>query len=234
MKKWITLSAIVCVLSSCHKENTACTGTAEKNFTVSHFSRLTAGETFTVTVNRGSHYGVYARGCASDLADLSISVDSSQLLNINYSNYKASRNPVHFIITVPQLTAVQLSGAAKGNLNGFTDQLSVIRTVLTGIASCNLNGAPIITQVELSGNSDFTVTGHTENLYGNISGNATLHGYTAPAIEVDIDVSGNATAYVAPLNKLFAAASGESRVYYKGDPAGKLLETSGNAKIIRE
>ncbi len=234
MKKWITLSLFAFVLASCHKETKPCPGATDKNFAVANFNKVSAGETFTVTVSRGSNYGVLAQGCADDLADLDVSVDNNHLLNINYSNYRSQRNRVDFTITLPTLTAVQLSGASKGTVNGFKDQLSSIRTVLSGNAHCTLNGAPIIAQLELSGNADFMVTGTTENLYGNLSGNAALHAYEVAALEVDIDASGNATAYVAPTSKLFAAASGNSRIYYKGNPAGKLLETTGNGKIIKE
>src|SRR5689334_267550 len=127
MKKWITLFLFAFALASCHKDSKTCPGAADKNFAVANFNKLSASETFTVTVSRGSNYGVLAQGCADDLADLNVSVDNNQLLNINYSNYKPQRNRVDFTITLPILTAVHLAGESKGTVNGFKDQLSSIR-----------------------------------------------------------------------------------------------------------
>ncbi len=234
MKKWIAISAMAFVFVSCNREKTACPGPADKNFPVTGFSKVAAGETFTLTLSRGSGYSVYASGCADDLADLDLSVGNGQVLNIGYNHFKRNRHRVDLNITLPILTAVNLSGEAKGNISGFKDQGSVIRSVLSGNAACTLNGAAVVSQVDLSGNADLIIKGAAENLYGSISGNAILHAYENNSLEVDIDVAGNGTAYVTPLEKIFGEVSGNSRIYYRGNPRLKNFVTSGNGKVFNE
>ncbi|RYG23706.1 MAG: DUF2807 domain-containing protein, partial [Chitinophagaceae bacterium] len=144
------------------------------------------------------------------------------------------RYRIDFTITLPTLVAVHLSGAAKGTVSGFQGQNSVIRTMLSGASECTLDGAGINVQVDISGASKLTASGTTDNLYGTISGASFLLAYGVAADEVDIAVSGSSKAYVAPVNSFFAEASGNSRIYYKGDPFTKHFETSGNAQIIKE
>jgi Putative auto-transporter adhesin, head GIN domain len=234
MKKWMAISAMALVLVSCEREKTACPAPSDKNFAVTGFSKVAAGETFTVTLSRGSGYSVYAKGCANDLADLDLSVGTGETLNIGYTHFKRNRHRVDLSITLPKLVAVNLSGEARGTVNGFKDQPNVIRSVLSGNASCTLNGAPLVSQVELSGNTDLTITGATENLYGNINGNAILYAYGVNAIEVDISASGNGMAYVAPLEKIFGEVSGNGRIYYRGTPRQTNFTSSGNGKIFNE
>ena len=222
------------IFTSCEKEKRECSGTIEKEFALTGFSRITAGETFTINIEKGSNYSIKATGCANEIADLDLSVGNGQTLNIQYKKHIYDRNKVSFTITLPVLVATNISGAAKVNITGFSGQSSVIRNVLSGSAECTLNGTGIVTQMDLSGAAKLTVTGDTENLYGNLSGSARLDAYGLLSNEVDISTSGTAKAYVFPQKKLFVSASGASYVYYKGNPATKNFETSGTSKVIQE
>jgi len=234
MKKWILFSALALVLASCEKEKKECPGASEKNFTFTGFTRINAGETFTVTITKGSDFSIKATGCTDDLADLDLSVGTGGILDLKYSNYKKNRYRVDFMITLPVLTAVHLNGAAKGTINGFGGQPIVVRNILSGASECTMTGTAINAQIELSGTSVLHLTGNTESLYGNISGNSQLNSYGTAATEVDISVSGTAKAFVKPVESFFAEASGESRVYYRGNPPVTNFVTSGNGRIIRD
>jgi hypothetical protein len=61
-----------------------------------------------------------------------------------------------------------------------------------------------------------------------------MEAYGVTATEVDISATGNSKAYVSPLHVFFAEATGNSHVYYKGNPGTTHFETSGNGKIIKE
>ena len=187
-----------------------------------------------MTITKGPEFSIKASGCARDLADLDVSVLPGQFLEAKFKNSRQDRYRVDFTITLPSLVGVHLSGAARGTVSGFQGQNTVIRATLSGASECTMAGAGINLQVDISGASKLTASGSTDNLYGAVSGASSLLAYGVAADEVDISVSGNSKAYVSPVNSFFAEASGNSRIYYKGDPVAKHFETSGNAQIIKE
>ncbi|MGZ8552520.1 MAG: GIN domain-containing protein [Chitinophagaceae bacterium] len=234
MKNFILYAVLALVFFSCEKEKRDCPGSTEQSFSLTGFTKIYAGDANTVTITRGDAFSIKAKGCASDLADLDLSIDADHILAIEFKNYEKNRYRVDFIITVPTLISVNLSGAAKGNISGFQGQNSVIRTVLSGASECVLNGAGVNVAVDISGASKLIASGSTESLYGTISGASSLEAYGISSTEVDISVSGNSKAYVLPVHTLFVEASGNSRVYYKGNPVTTHFETSGNGKVIHE
>lgn len=225
---------IAFVLASCEKEKRECPGAVEKTLTQSGFERIKAGDDFTFAITKGTAYSIKAAGCQNDLDDLNLVLSAGNTLEIDFKNYRSRRYKVDFIITLPVINSLILSGNAEANLAGFQDQPSVIRTILSGNAKATVNGTAVNAHVELSGNSMLSLSGSTLSLYGGISGNATLNAYPVTATEVDILTSGNARAFVNPVEQLFVSASGQSIVHYKGEPLHKSIETSGNGKVIKE
>ncbi len=228
------LLGISLTIAACNKEKRECPGAIEKSYDLTGFHRISIGDANTVTVTKGTDFSIRAKGCADDLADLDMKVTANAALEIKFRNQRNNRNRVDFIITMPLLTNLHLSGASKGDVNGFQGQNSVIRTVLSGASECRLDGLGVNLAVEISGASKLIAIGATENLYGSISGASSLDSYGVTADEVDIMVSGSSKAWVKPVNSFFADASGDSRIYYKGNPTVKHFETSGNGRIIQE
>ena len=234
MKNVVLFVYVALLFTSCNKEKQECPGSSEKTFAISGFTKINAGDAHQITIAKGNEFSIKANGCTGDLNDLELTVDGNHILDIRYKNYKQNRYRVDFLITMPQLIAANLSGAAKGTIHGFGGQNSVIRTVLSGASECTVTGTGINAAIDLSGASRLFLSGHTESLYGNISGASLLEAYDVAATEVDISVSGSSKAYVRPLEVFFAEATGSSHIYYKGNPVTKHFETSGNGRIIQE
>lgn len=235
MKKIILLAGLTAVLlTACDKEKRECPGAAEKTFVLDGFTKIKAGETFKITVVKGDVFSIKANGCTNDLADLEVAVLTGGFLDIKYKTFRRDRYRVDFTITMPTLTGIHLSGAAEGTVAGFAGQNAVTRYVLSGNAITVATGSAINAQVDLSGTSSLVINGNTESLYGNISGNARLNAYDLSATEVDISVSGTSKAWVKPVQAIYAEASGEARVYYRGNPPTTAFSTSGNGRIIKE
>jgi hypothetical protein len=234
MKKIILLAGLISLLISCSKEKRECPGSTQKTYDLTGFTKVKIGDANNVTIRKGTGFSIVAKGCATDLADLDLTILPGQILEAKFKNSRNDRYRVDFTITLPTLVAIHLSGAAKGEVSGFQDQNTVIRTQLSGASECKLDGTGINLQFDLSGASTLTASGNTLNLYGSVSGASTLSAYGVEADEVDIIVSGASKAWVAPVNSFFVEASGASRVYYKGDPVTKHFETSGNAQVIKE
>lgn len=235
MKNWILLPILfLVVLASCDKETVECPGSTEKTFAHTGFTKIKAGDNLNITINKGEAFSIKASGCVNDLDDLDISPENGGFLNLRYNHYERKRYRVEIVITMPELVDINLSGAAKGVVNGFAGKDVVIRTILSGASECTVNGTAINAQLDISGASVLTLTGHTESLYGSISGASKLNAYGLVAVEADISASGASKAYVAPSHRFFAEATGASIIYYKGNPVQKHFETSGDGKIVQE
>jgi hypothetical protein len=234
MKNFILLFTLVLLFAACNKEKQECPGSSEKTFNITGFNKIHLGDANTISIVKGNEFSIKANGCTSDLNDLDLTLDTGNILDIKYKTIRKDRYRVDFTVTMPLLVSLNLSGAAKGNISGFAEQNTVMRTVLSGASECIVNGTTINASLDVSGASKLILSGNTESLYGTISGASRVEAYNVNATEVDISVSGSSKAYVKPLQVFFAEASGSSLVYYKGNPATKHFVTSGNSRIIQE
>jgi hypothetical protein len=228
---WI-LTTLSLTLCSCEKQKPT-TETFEKTFNLSSFNRVYAGETFNIIINKGAEFNVTARGEESYVNHLQFTV-SNNILTVSFDNSIAYPTVVDIAITVPLLVSINLAGGSRGTIRGFGGQPTVLRAVLSGRSQATIIGTGINTNVEVGGLSSLTITGNTENLYGQISADGRLNAYGLLSTETDLSLTGTAKAYVLVQNALFGSASDESRLYYKGNPSTTHFETYGNGSIIHD
>jgi Putative auto-transporter adhesin, head GIN domain len=232
LKKWMLLPSLLFFLFSCKKQREE-SPVMEKEFALSGFNKIYAGERFNLVITKGNDFSIKVKGPANDVNDIDMGV-ANNILDIQYRHYESNRPKLDMIISLPMLVQLNLSGAANGNVNGFNDVTHVIRAILSGASKCTLNGSGINTQIDISGTSQLDIIGSTESLYGNISGEGKLRAYDLNATEVDISASGASEAKVKVGHSLFAEATGSSCIYYKGSPVIKSVQTSGGGQIIQE
>jgi hypothetical protein len=231
LKKWMLLPSVLLFLFSCRKDDNS--PIIEKDINVTGFTRIYAGESFNLIITKGANFSVKVKGPTNSVNDIDWNV-ANNILDIQYTHYKNNRPNVDITITLPTLVQLNLSGASTGTVNGFQGVQNVVRTVLSGASKCMLNGTGINTQIDISGASELNVNGATESLYGNISGAGKLNAYDLISTEVDISASGGSEARVKVTDRLFVEATGGSRVYYKGAPPVKNIQTSGGSQVIQQ
>ena len=234
MKNFILGLVVLLAFASCEKEKRECPSSTEKQFNETGFTRIAAGETFNVKVKQGAAFSILAKGCSQELSDLRVSVEQNGTLDIRYNQYKNDRYRVDLEITMPVINSINLSGASKGTVTGFALQPGTFKTILSGEANCTVDGLPALISVEQSGASVLNLTGLAPDLIAHLSGTSKLNAYTATFSDADVYTSGTAKAQVQVQQSLFAQASGDSRIYYKGSPANVNAEQSGSAKVIHE
>lgn len=232
-RNWLFYLLGMLLLAACEKQPQQCNTPSEAIYNYSNFTKVDAGETFKINITKDAAFSIKAKGCANDLAHLDISVVNG-FLKIKYNTYNSNRNQVEIDITMPSLLQLNLSGAARCTATGFQHQTMANRAVISGVAEYTLHGAALNTYIDASGTAKLTVTGSTESLAGNLSGASQLQAYNLQSKEADIATSGTAKAYVQVQQMFFAQATGASRIYYKGNPTVKEIETSGTAKVIQE
>jgi len=220
------------IAASCQKQGAISPTKKEKQFELAGFTKINAGENFTVSVIRSKTYSIKATGPMEDLEDLGLTVNDGQL-NIKYNRFRLNRDKVDFVISVPVLEVFQLCAGATGTVAGFQDQQSKMTAALSGFSSANLSGTGMWMNINVSGSSDLYLSGNTEALQGILSGSGQLHAYGLNAKEAKVTAAENAMAYVLPTDVLFANVSGNGQIFYKGDPSMH-LDINENGQVIRE
>ena len=226
------LSSLLVLLFACNK-NPNPSPVIEKEINVNGFSRVYAEERFNITITKGTNFYVKATGPANSISDITWSV-ANNILDIQYAHHESNRPVVDIVITMPVFVQLNLSGAATATVNGFQGTSHVLRAVISGASKCTFNGTGVNMQVDISGASELNVNGSTESLYGNISGAGKLNAFDLTSTEVDISASGGSAARVNVTHKLFAEATGGSRIYYKGTPHVKSIQASGGGQVIQQ
>ena len=235
MKLSITIFITSCVVAfvcfiSCTKESSS---PVNRVFEVTGFNKITAGDDHEIIITRGASFSVQAKGAAADLDELRMVVNG-ETLKIDYPYYENYRKRVHIVITMPELSAVEFSGAAYGSVNGF-QQAGSFNITLSGSTSFNINSDAALIDTDVSGNSRLTISGTSTSVIANISGQAKYNGYGLGAIDNTIvKASGQANVYVNTGKVFTADASGQSNIYYRGNPVTKNITQTGMAKVINQ
>lgn len=137
------------------------------------------------------------------------------------------------MITVPSLSALELTGAVnadiRGQLSGEKFDLEMTGASETSIASLTVDKF----SVDISGAGKLNVNGgKVREANYDASGACELHTYSLIADAVDLDVAGAGSAEVYAVSRLSGDISGAASVDYKGNPKLE-TETSGASSISK-
>lgn len=222
----------IAFLFSCNKDRDH-SPIIEKEFAIAGVNKVYAMNGFNVIITKGDAFSFKAQGPSTFVNDIDLKI-SNRILDIQFLHNWNNRPQINISITLPVLTQINLGAAGNCIVHGFEEQDVIMRAVLSAGSKCSFNGAAINVAVDIAGGSQLDVSGSTLSLYGSVSGGGKLNAYSCVATEVDIDVSGGSEAKVNVQEKLFASASGGSRIYYKGQPVHKSIDTSGGGQVIQE
>ena len=234
MYKLLLALSLAFLLLACEKERRPAPNATEKTFALSGFNRIYAGETFKVTVKKGTAFSVVAKGRSEDLNDLVVAAEPDNIVSIQYNGYKPGRYQVEVDITLPRLVGIHLNGFATGRVEGFGQQTGTLNVVLSGEAKSTINQLPDLVNADLSANGKLTLAGTAGDLIAHLEANAELAAYEATFDDADVYTGAQSTARVKVVKSLAAFATGNSRIYYKGSPANFNAEESGTARVIKE
>jgi hypothetical protein len=227
------MTVSLCILfSSCQTERQVYPDGVEKTIDLRDFSRIKAGETFVVTIKKGAAFSIKAKGRQQDLDDLAPEIDNAKNLHLKYRRFENNRYRIDFTITMPAITTINLDGSAKASVSGFAGQEFMIRHLLYGNSACTIDGVGDEVQVDMDGQSTLNISGNTTILYGDIKGQSRVNAFGLLSDIVEINTSGQTKTFVQPIQNLIVAADGQSEVYYKGNPPGKDIAISGQAKVV--
>lgn len=149
---------------------------------------------------------------------------------------EADDNLLEFIKT--ELNGDTLSIKSKKSISGTKSILvkvsapDIEKLDVSGVSRTNLSNVNNETlEIDTSGASRVSVSGHTKNLVADLSGASRIKAAELKAMSVSVDSSGASRASVFAAEKLVADLSGASSVSYGGNPAELIKETSGVSRL---
>jgi hypothetical protein len=196
----------------------------------SGFNVLKIGYGCQATVTAGEIYSVVIR-IDDNLSEYLRIEQEGERLSIGMEPYKSYRD-FNFAadVTMPDITALELSGGSEGQLNGFNLNHSVSIDLSGG---SELEGDLIASQVtfSLSGGSEVRILGNAEQVSLGGSGGSWIELQDFNARILDFDLSGGTTAKVSADETISGNASGGSTVQYRGNAQLKNISKSGGSNV---
>jgi hypothetical protein len=222
--------------------------TKEMNYT--DFTGLEVGSAFKVDITRADSFLVKIT-VDDNLLDYLDIHQSGNILHIGLKrSYVYPRTTQRATITMPVLTELELSGASKGTLTGFSSanpvEFSVsgasslkISDFEAGETEFDVSGASKLSgnikvadaSFDVSGASNIELEGSAEDISMDVSGasHANLEDFTAAS--ADVELSGASSATVNTSGKLDATVSGASTLYYLDNPILGRIEVTGASTL---
>lgn len=163
---------------------------------------------------KGDSYSVSIQGTSAQLAQITLDKEGDTLLisspvtSFHQSLFSYTPSP-RIEITLPYLSYLKLSGAAKAQVTGLDNRLFVL---------------------EASGASNITLSGETGLFQATLSGASRLNSLELVADNVTLDAAGASSINLNARDSLDVKLSGASKLFYLGSPVIK-QDVSGASLI---
>jgi hypothetical protein len=200
------------------------------------FDALDISSSFEVDVIQGERFEVTVRVSEGILDRVEVAQDGSTLrLGVaarGLLGFRMDDLELEATITMPELVAVDLSGASTMRCNGFASERD-LRIDISGAST--LDGALSAgdTIIDASGASTVSLAGEGGDLRVDASGASTVDLSDYVVADAKIDASGASNVDLDVRGRLDAEAGGASSVHYGGSPELGSIDTSG-AGSVRE
>jgi|GEM_PF-3614147 len=236
MKNTLSFTAVICLFTIITLTGTSCkknhTETSSKTYTSTGFSQLVVGEKFEIVVTKAATWSITAIGDQQDLNDLVMDTSVPKYLEITYRTSKNNRSKMMVYITMPSLTAFYLHGQATANISGFNNGPTLDGNV-SSQAKCILDVN--LPHIELYANAQaiIQVSGKAPQCHITTTGQSNIQAYSLETDQAITKAGGQSHIYIHAHTKLYAEASGQSTIHYRGTPNTNFI-ISGQAKIVKE
>jgi hypothetical protein len=203
-----------------------------RTYDLSGFTSISASHTFDVTVTRGDAFAVSVTADDNLYDDILVEVRGTTLsIGLRSRVSLIGPSTLKAAVTMPSLSGVDLSGASKADISGFTTPGS-LRLSASGAGVLTGEVAATALTVELSGASRATLTGTAESASLSASGASRLSLADLRAGVATVDLSGASSGDVTATGSLDRVTiSGASRLTYGGGGTLGTVSTSGASSL---
>jgi hypothetical protein len=191
---------------------------------ISHAFRvnISQGDGFRVAVrvddNLVQHFQVVKQG-----RTLKIGLKPGLRLSITRATREAE-------VVLPELTGLDLSGASRGSISGFSSTKALIVDV-SGASQLLGNIEAGDARFDVSGASQVNLSGSAQDVDIEASGASIVKLADLPVADATVNASGASQVTVNLSGRLDADASGASHVHYLGSPTLGSIDTSGASSV---
>ncbi len=221
-----------CIVSGWHTI-TGSGRTVTQQYPFTGFSEVSAGNAFEVVVTQASTPSLAVTVDDNLIEYLDVTMTGRRLHIGLRPNANVRNATLKAAVSVPELTALELSGACHGELQGCRTA-TPMTIELSG--ACRLEGrlASGDLALRLSGASHASLEGKAGNLRLEASGASGASLGEFEVKDASVGASGASHALVRPSGQLQARASGASSVRYTGQPASVRADSSGASSVKPE
>ena len=203
-----------------------------REYPVEGFNAVAVDHAFGVTLTRGEAFKVSVTTDDNLLEHVVLKREGDTLrISMHASNANSFRSTrMEANVTLPLLTAVQVSGAVRATMSGF-EPVPAFRASLSGAS--RLHG-PVRSDkitLEASGASQLGLTGSTKRLDLGLQGASSAELGDLAANEATLNASGASRASLKVKSRLSYDLSGASRLSYTGEPVVAKAHTSGASSV---
>lgn len=191
------------------------------------FTKIEVGSAFTVKLNQGEPNVIIETD--DNLSDLIETLVDNGVLSINSSGIK---NPTSLkvYITAPDITSIELSGAARVESIGVLNYPKLyLSTSGASRANLELNTEELVT--EASGASRVTLQGYATNHHSEVSGASSVNAMMLKTITTTAEVSGAARMSIYAKTQINSDVTSAGTLTYFDNPDIKKLKQSGESVI---
>lgn len=179
---------------------------------VEGFSGVDVSNVFEVEITAGKDFSVEVQADDNLLQYITTEVRGG-VLHIETIEGIKSKSPLRVIISAPEISSINASGASK--------------IVASGVANSAL-------EIDASGASKLKIAGDVIELKIDVSGASTVDADSLKSRVASVDASGASSVSVNVAEKLASHASGASKVSYSGNPSSVEKDVSGASKITHK
>ncbi len=176
------------------------------------FKGVEVGGIFEVEITAGKDFYVQVEADDNLLQYVKTEVRGG-ILRIETTKRISSQTPLRILVSAPDIEMVDVSGVSKVSLKGISN--------------------PAL-HLETSGASKVSISGETAVFTVGVSGASKIDAEGLKTKDAKIKASGASHVSVAVSEKLFAKASGASKIGYVGNPASVEENTSGASKVYKK
>ncbi|MGE5601621.1 MAG: head GIN domain-containing protein [Nitrososphaerales archaeon] len=206
--------------------------TTTQTYDFTGFTKVDIGSAFQTEITEGESYSVSVTIDDNLVEYLDVRVDGDTLhiglkpiLSLGFRNTTLEAK-----ITMPDLAGLNLSGATRTHITGFSNTKSV-STEVSGASQLRGDITTGQMQLRASGASTVELTGATGPLDVEASGASTVRFDNFKSTDTQVRASGASNVTVNASGRLTGNASGASSISYVGSPASVQVDTSGASSV---
>ena len=198
----------------------------------SDFDSLQIGSAFDVEVIQGDDYRVVIRidDNLEDYLEVGQRGDEVRIELDPSEDYDYFSITIEAEITMPELASIDLNGASRAKLTGFSSG-SAFQADISGASALRGEIAAGDTRIVVSGAGIVDLTGAGSELDVDASGGSNVDLADYPVGDATVNADGASTVVVNVRGTLDVDASGASRVKYLGDPTLGSIQLEGASSV---